>query len=180
METSGDWVVGFGMAGDESVGNPKDYVESFKMAGEAGLHLTSHAGEWGGAISVKDTINEIEVKRIGHGVQAIADPSVLKLIAEREIVLETCPGSNVFLGVYPNLLSHPIKKLHDQGIKVTISTDDPPFFCTTMNKEYESLAATFGWTEIDFLGFNRVALEAAFCNAATKGRILTRLNSSSI
>ena len=175
VATSGDWVVGFGMAGDESVGNPKDYVDSFRMASEAGLKLTCHAGEWGGSISVQDTINEVEVKRIGHGVQAINDPELVKLIAEREIVLETCPGSNVFLGVYPNLLAHPIQKLRDQGVRVTVSTDDPPFFRTTMNKEYESLAMTFDWNETDFLDLNRVALNAAFCDDVTKDIIIKRL-----
>ncbi|MEE2774322.1 MAG: adenosine deaminase [Pseudomonadota bacterium] len=168
IETSGNWVVGFGMAGDESVGSPKDYVDSFRMASEAGLHLTSHAGEWGGAISVRDTIHEIGVKRIGHGVQAVSDPNLVKLIVERGIVLETCPGSNVFLGVYPSLSSHPIKKLREQGVKVTISTDDPPFFQTSMNKEYESMARTFDWNENVFVELNRVAIDAAFCDAETK------------
>ena len=88
------------------------------------------------------------------------------------IVLEVCPGSNVFLGVYPTLSSHPIKRLRDQGVKVTISTDDPPFFRTTMNAEYESLSRTFGWTESDFLYLNRVALDAAFCDEATKDKLL--------
>ena len=172
-ETSGEWLVGFGMAGDESFGSPKDYTYSFQMAKEAGLKLTSHAGEWCGAESVRATINELDVKRIGHGVQAIDDHELIAMIVDKGIVLETCPGSNVFLGVYPPLLSHPIKRLRDQGVKVTISTDDPPFFRTTMNAEYKSLSRTFGWTESDFLDLNRVALDAAFCDEVTKDKLLT-------
>ena len=143
------------------------------MAKEAGLKLTSHAGEWCGVQSVRDTINDLGVQRIGHGVQSIDDQELVKMLVDKGIVLEVCPGSNVFLGVYPTLSSHPIKRLRDQGVRVTISTDDPPFFRTTMNAEYESLSRTFGWTESDFLYLNRVALDAAFCDEATKDKLLT-------
>lgn len=170
--TDGDWLVGFGMAGDESFGQPKDYAYSFKMAKEAGLKLTSHAGEWCGADSVRATINDLDVQRIGHGVQAIDDQELVKILVEKGIVLETCPGSNIFLGVYPTLLSHPIKRLRDQGVKVTVSTDDPPFFRTTMNAEYESLSRAFGWTSQDFSHLNRIAIDAAFCDDVTKDRLL--------
>ena len=173
VKTSGEWLVGFGMAGDESFGRPKDYAYSFQMAKEAGLKLTSHAGEWCGAQSVRATINDLDVQRVGHGVQSIDDQELVAMLVDKGIVLEVCPGSNVFLGVYPTLSSHPIKRLRDQGVKVTISTDDPPFFRTTMNAEYESLSRTFGWTESDFLYLNRVALDAAFCDEATKDKLLT-------
>ena len=176
VATSDNWLVGFGMAGDESVGTPKDYAFSFKMAKEAGLKLTSHAGEWCGADSVRATINDLDVQRIGHGVQAIDDKELVKILVEKGIVLEACPGSNVFLGVYPTLQSHPIKRLRDQGVKVTISTDDPPFFRTTMNAEYESLSRAFGWTNHDFSDLNRVAINAAFCDGVIKDRLLNICN----
>ena len=179
VESNGDWITGFGMAGDESIGRAKDYAYSFEMAKEAGLMLTSHAGEWSGPNSIKDAINELDVQRIGHGVRAISDPDLVKTLAERNIVLEICPGSNVFLGVYPDLLSHPIEKLRDQSVKVTISTDDPPFFQTTMNKEYKSLADTFKWGEKDFLELSRVALEGAFCDETTKEKIWKKFHSYS-
>ena len=171
-ETSGNWLVGFGMAGDESVGTPNNYAYSFQLAKEAGLKLTCHAGEWCGAESVRETINELDVQRIGHGVRSIEDNNLVKTLIEREIVLEICPGSNVFLGVYPNLSLHPIKKLHDLGVKLTISTDDPPFFQTSMNDEYKALATTFGWTLDDFKELNRVALAAAFCDEDTKKKLI--------
>ena len=176
VETAGNGIVGFGMAGDENTGHAKDYAYSFEMAREANLKLTSHAGEWGGSSSVWDTINEIEVQRIGHGVQAINDPDLIKIISERKIVLEICPGSNVFLGVYPDLASHPIQKLRDQGVRLTVSTDDPPFFHTNMNKEYENLAKTFGWVQTDFVALHQVALDAAFCDDLTKEKIIKQSN----
>ena len=175
--TADDWLVGLGMAGDETVGKQKDFMESFEMARGAGLKLTSHAGEWCGSDAVADAVIDLGVQRIGHGAQAIKDPKVIELLMDREIVLEMCPGSNVFLSVYPNLGAHPIKKLKDMGVKVTVSTDDPPFFNTSMNQEYGNLAKVFDWTKEDFIELNKVALDAAFCDTKTKNMIFQKLQS---
>lgn len=174
-ETMGDWVVGFGMGGNEAVGHPRDYAWAFDCAREAGLRLTCHAGEWGGPMSVREAVRDLRVERIGHGVRAIEDPALVDLLAEKGIVLETCPGSNIALGIYPDWRAHPIEKLRERGVKVTISTDDPPFFHTTMSREYEMLAEAFGWDEADFAALNRVAAEAAFCDAKTREDILKKL-----
>ncbi|MBS0125098.1 adenosine deaminase [Thetidibacter halocola] len=174
-ETAGDWLCGFGMAGDENRGEQKDFAYSFDMAREAGLGLTSHACEWRGASEARNAIRDLGVSRIGHGVRAIADPATVEMIAEEGITLEVCPGSNVFLGVFPSLKDHPIERLRKAGVKVTVSTDDPPFFHTTMRKEYTDLAKTFGWDEADFLEINRNAMHAAFCDDATRDAILKRL-----
>ena len=172
QETAGDWIVGFGMGGDEKSGHPKDFAYAFDMAREAGLKITSHAGEWGGAQSVRDTLDALNPARIGHGVQAIDDDALVERLAETGVVLEVCPGSNVVLGVYPNLQAHPIAKLRDRGVIVTVSTDDPPFFHTTMVKEYDQLADAFGWDNDDFYALNTAAANAAFCDDATRGKIL--------
>jgi len=174
-ETAGDWIVGFGMGGAEDVGAAGDFSRAFDMAREAGLRLTSHAGEWGGAQSIWDTLEDLKVERIGHGVQAIDDPKLVDYLAETGIVLEVNPGSNIALGVYTNLAQHPIVKLRDAGVKVTVSTDDPPFFHTTMTKEFERLEQVFGWGVDDFKLLNETALEAAFCDAGTKDLIAKRL-----
>ncbi len=174
-ETAGDWIVGFGMGGAEDVGAAADFARAFDMAREAGLRLTSHAGEWGGAQSIWDTLEDLKVERIGHGVQAIDDPNLVRYLAETGIVLEVNPGSNIALGVYANLAQHPIAKLRDAGVKVTVSTDDPPFFQTTMTKEFERLEQVFGWGVDDFNLLNKTALEAAFCDAGTKDLIAKRL-----
>ena len=174
-KTAGDWVVGFGMGGAEDAGTASDFSYAFDMARDAGLRLTSHAGEWGGAQSIWDTLENLKVERIGHGVHAINDPKLVNHLAETGIVLEVNPGSNVALGVYPSLAEHPISKLRDAGVKVTVSTDDPPFFHTTMTSEFDQLERVFGWGVDDFKQLNQTALEAAFCDATTKDLISKRL-----
>lgn len=174
-ETAGDWIVGFGIAGNEKAGKLKDFCWSFDAAREAGLRLTAHAGEWGGPESVRAALDDLRVERIGHGVRAIEDPALVDALAERGVVLEVCPGSNVALGLYPGWRQHPIRQLRDRGVKVTVSTDDPPFFHTTMAREYDCLADAFGWDEGVFRALARSALDAAFCDADTRARILTRL-----
>lgn len=175
-ETASDWLCGFGIAGAELAGQPEDFAYAFDMAREAGLGLTAHAGEWGGAEMVRKTLDHLRVSRLGHGVQAIDDPALIERLIEEDIVLEVCPGSNVVLGVVDKWSAHPIARLRDAGVKVTVSTDDPPFFHTTMTGEYEHLEHVFGWDEQDFATLNRVAIDAAFCDAATKDTIRERLS----
>ena len=174
-DTAGDWIVGFGIAGDEKVLSPADFAWSFDCAREAGLRLTAHAGEWGGPGSVRDAITDLGVERIGHGVRAIEDLALVDELAERGIVLEVCPGSNVALGLYPDVRRHPIGQLYDRGVKVTVSTDDPPFFHTTMEAEFDALHRAFDWDEGVFATLNRTALDAAFCDADTRSRIAKKL-----
>ena len=135
------------------------------------MRLTAHAGEWGGPESVRDAVRDLEVERIGHGVRAIEDLALVDELAEKGIVLEVCPGSNVTLGIYPDLKAHPISELDRRGCKVTISTDDPPFFHTTMAREYEALHKAFDWDDGQFRRIARQSLDAAFCDADTKARI---------
>lgn len=174
-ETVGDWVVGFGIAGDEKMGHPSDFTYAFDMAREAELPLTVHAGEWGGAVSVRDALDHLRPQRIGHGVQAIEDDALVDRLAEDEVVLEVCPGSNVFLGVFPTWPEHPIQRLRSRGVKVTVSTDDPPFFGTTLQREYEMLAETFGWAEPEFAEITQTALDAAFCDDDTRAQVKARI-----
>lgn len=174
-ETAGDWIVGLGIGGDESVGVPGDFAWAFDCAREAGLRLTAHAGEWGGPKSVRDAVQDLRVERIGHGVRSIEDPALVDELAETGIVLEVCPGSNVALGLYDSIAAHPIARLREAGVKVTISTDDPPFFHTTMCREYEELSRAFGWGEQDFAEINKTAAQAAFCDEATRARVLKKL-----
>jgi adenosine deaminase len=174
-ETANDFITGFGMGGDEAFGRQGDFAYAFDMAREAKLQLTSHAGEWGGPDSVRDAIRDLGVTRIGHGVRAIEDDALIQEIIEKDIVLEVCPGSNVALKVYDKLGDHPIAKLRDRGVKVTVSTDDPPFFHTTMRQEFEDLAQTFDWDANDFGALNQTALDAAFCDDATRAELKKKL-----
>lgn len=170
-ETAGDFITGFGIGGAEQVGKLKDFSWSFECAREAGLRLTAHAGEWGGPDAVRDAWKDLGCERIGHGVRSIEDPAFVEEIAEAGLVLEVCPGSNIALSVYPDITSHPIERLRAAGVKVTVSTDDPPYFHTTMTHEYELLADGFGWGESEFAEVNQNALDAAFCDEDTRARV---------
>lgn len=169
-ETAGDWITGFGLAGAEAVGKATDFAWSFDCAREAGLGLTCHAGEWGGPDSVREAL-ALGVSRIGHGVRAIEDPALVRDLAHRGTTLEVCPGSNIALGIWPDWPAHPIARLVDAGVKVTVSTDDPPFFHTTMTREYDRLASAFGWGDAEFAQLNRWAIDAAFCDEPTRARL---------
>lgn len=177
-ETAGDFITGLGMGGDENQGHQRDFAYSFDMAREAGLQLTTHAGEWRGPQEVREAVEDLGVSRVGHGVRASEDLAVVDMLIERDIALEVCPGSNVFLGVYDSLDKHPIEKLRDRGVKVTVSTDDPPFFHTTMRKEYADLAQVFGWDGEIFDQIDKNAVDAAFCDADTKAKIRKALEAS--
>jgi adenosine deaminase len=177
-ETVGSFLTGFGMAGAETVGRPKDYAWSFDCAREAGLRLTCHAGEWGGPDMVSDTLRDLRPTRVGHGINAAKDPALMERLAEAGVVLEVCPGSNVYLGAVPSWREHPIETLRAREVKVTVSTDDPTFFGTTMTREWEMLEKTFEWNEDDLRELNRVALDAAFCDEATRDRIRKTLEAA--
>ncbi len=177
-ETMGEFLTGFGMAGAEMVGRPRDFAWSFDAAREAGLRLTCHAGEWGGPDMVADTLRDLRVERIGHGIAAIRDEDLMLRLAGEGVVLEVCPGSNVALGAALSLETHPIADLREAGVPVTVSTDDPPFFHTDMTREFEGLARVFGWGETDFAELTRTALDAAFCDADTRARIAKKLEAA--
>ena len=174
-ETAGDFITGFGMGGDEGKGRQGDFAWAFDCARESGLRLTTHAGEWGGPGSIRDALDDLKVERIGHGVRAIEDPALVERLAREGIVLEVCPGSNASLGVY-QWQAHPIEKLRKAGVPVTISTDDPPFFHTTMTGEYEHLAHVHGWDDDTFREAARVAARAAFCDETTRQALLERID----
>lgn len=169
-ETAGGWVAGLGLAGAEDVGRATDFAWCFDCAREAGLGLTCHAGEWGGPDSIREAL-ALGVSRIGHGVRAIEDAALVRDLADQAITLEVCPGSNIALGLWPDWSAHPVARLMDAGVRVTVSTDDPPFFHTDMGHEYDRLAAVLGWSEAEFRQINQWAAEAAFCDMATRDRL---------
>lgn len=175
-ETAGGLLTGFGMGGDESQFKAADFAYAFDMAREAGLGLTSHAGEVEGAFSVRETLDALKVSRIGHGVRSIEDPDLVARLADDGVVLEVCPGSNISLGVFDTLKAHPISALRKAGVAVTVSTDDPPYFHTDMTAEYRGLSEDLGWTQDDFDAINTTAMTAAFCDEATRAKILARFN----
>ncbi len=169
---------GFGLAGEERVLSPADFAKPFRAAAEAGLRLTAHAGEWAGPESVRAALDDLGPERIGHGVRAIEDPSLVARIAAEGVFLETCPGSNVALGVFPTLAAHPVDRLRDADVRLSVSTDDPPFFRTDMTKEYDGLARAFGWGAEDFAGLAAAAFEASFLEAEARPGLAARLDAA--
>jgi len=174
-ETAGQGIVGFGMGGNETMGRQGDFAWAFDCAREAGLGLTTHAGEFCGADSVRQALDDLRVDRIGHGVRVVEDPALMDRLAASGVVLELCPGSNLALGLYPDMRAHPIDRLRRAGVRVTVSTDDPPFFHTTMTDEFAALELAFGWGEEDFADIAPTALRAAFCDDVTRDTLKKRL-----
>jgi adenosine deaminase len=172
-------VTGFGVAGDERHGDMEDYVRAFEIAREAGLGITVHAGEFGGWESVQAALDHIRPSRIGHGVRAIENPALVKRIADEGVVLECCPGSNIALKVFDSFANHPFLKLQAAGCKVTLNSDDPPYFWTSLKREYDIAAEHFGMNEKALLGVTKTAIEAAFVDRKTKAALLARLNGAS-
>ncbi|MEM0898827.1 MAG: adenosine deaminase [Pseudomonadota bacterium] len=156
-------ITGWGMAGDERVYEPGDFAKAFDIARDAGLGITVHAGEFCGPDRIRETLECLRPARLGHGVRAIEDSALVNRIVEAEIVLEVCPGSNVALGVYANWAAHPAKALYDQGVLITLNSDDPPHFNTSIGHEYESASARLGFDAEMLRACTRNAISAAFC-----------------
>jgi adenosine deaminase len=168
------YVVGFSMAGDEENYPAQDYGEAFRIAADAGLGCTVHAGEWAGADSVRAAL-ELPVTRISHGVRSIEDPAVVAELAERGIVLECCPTSNVVLGVFPAYEQHPLPRLVEAGVRVTLGSDDPPYFGASVGGEYEICRERFGFDDAALREITRTAIGAAFCEEGLKQRLMQRV-----
>ncbi|MEZ2130235.1 MULTISPECIES: adenosine deaminase [unclassified Sinorhizobium] len=168
-------ITGFNLAGEERMGRVADYARAFDIAREAGLGLTIHAGEVCGAFSVTEALDVVRPSRIGHGVRAIEDRDLVRRLADLGTVLEVCPGSNIALNVFPDFDTHPLPALLNAGVRVTLNSDDPPFFHTSLMREYELASKTFGLSDADIDSITRTAIEAAFIDEPTRAALLTRL-----
>ena len=168
------YVVGFSMAGDEAGYPAGEFAQAYAIVAEAGLGCTIHAGEWAGAESVRAGI-DLPVTRVSHGVRAIEDEELVAELARRGIVLECCPTSNVVLGVFPSYEEHPLPALRDAGVKVTLGSDDPPYFGATIGGEYEVCAARLGFDEGVLREITRTAIDAAFCDEELKTALRARV-----
>lgn len=168
-------ITGFGMAGEERFGRVADFTRAFDIAREAGLGITIHAGELAGPESVRDALDHVRPSRIGHGVRASEDPDLVKRLADEGVVLEVCPGSNLALNVYPDITSHPFDALRREGVKVTLSSDDPPHFHSSIGHEYQLVADAWGYTSVEMTGFTKTSIEAAFVDEPTREILLGQL-----
>lgn len=169
-------ITGFGMAGEERFGQVADYARAFDIARDAGLGITVHAGELAGPESVRDALDHVRPSRIGHGVRAVEDEAVVQRIVDTGVVLEVCPGSNLALKVYPDITHHPFDRLRRAGVKVTLSSDDPPQFGTSVGREYQMVADAWGYDAAELTGFTRTSIEAAFVDEPTRAFLLGQLD----
>jgi adenosine deaminase len=170
------YVTGFGLAGDEAGFPPAPFARAFEIAHAAGLGLTCHAGEWVGPESVRGALGlPVPLTRLGHGVRAIEDPALVRELAERGIVLEVCPTSNIVLGAYPDYAAHPFPVLREAGVRLTLGSDDPPYWEASVGGEYAVARSEWGLDDDALREVTRTAIEAAFVPDALRSSLLARI-----
>ncbi|MCY7402668.1 MAG: adenosine deaminase [Nocardioides sp.] len=171
LEHRTDALVGFGLGGPE-IGVPRAQFEPhFTAARAAGLHSVPHAGETTGPETVWDSLHLLGAERIGHGVSAAQDPELLAHLAGEGIVLEVCPTSNVATRAVDRIEDHPLRTFVEAGVRVTINSDDPPMFATTLNNDYEIAAGLLDLDEAGVADLARAAVRASWAPADVKARI---------
>lgn len=166
---SADSFIGFDLADDEAAAPAKDFADLFSELQKLNKGITIHAGEAHSPAAPKNVIESIQylgAQRIGHGLQIIHSPQILKFVAEKKIPLEICPFSNYLTRAIPDLKSHPINQLKKAGVLITVNSDDPGIFGMDLTHEYDLLANDYGWSEKDFDQANLIAARASFIPGA--------------
>jgi aminodeoxyfutalosine deaminase len=175
LEERPDGLVSFGLGGPE-IGVPRpQFKPYFDKARAAGLRSVPHAGETTGPSTVWDAIRELGAERIGHGISAVQDPTLLVYLAEHGIPLEVCPTSNVCTRAVASIEEHPLRLLRDAGVLVSINSDDPPMFGTTLNDEYAVAAELLDLDEDGLRGLSRAAVDASFLPSEQKQRLIAEI-----
>ena len=157
----GDGAISFGIGGDEVGGPAIGFRDAYRYARDAGLRLTAHAGETDGPGSVKAAL-EIGAERIGHGIRAVDDPDLMRRLREEQIPLEVCITSNLRTGAVSSLRHHPVRKLFDAGVPITLNTDDPGLFECDLEGEFRCAREVFGFSEEELEGVRANAKTFAF------------------
>jgi len=171
-----DALIGFGLGGPE-VGVPRpQFQPHFDAARAAGLHSVPHAGETTGPETVWDALRLLGAERIGHGTTAAQDPELLSHLAAEGIPLEVCPSSNVATRAVAAIGDHPITAFRDAGVTITVNSDDPPMFATTLNQEYEIAADLLGLDEDGVTELARAGVRASFADDELKAGLLAGID----
>jgi adenosine deaminase len=168
-------VIGIGIGGYEKAYPPEPFNDVYRVAREAGFRLTAHAGEEAGPASVWGAITGLGVERVGHGVRSIEDPALVEYLVAHEIPLEVCPTSNLRTGVVAHWNQHPVARLIEAGVVVTINTDDPTMFDTTMAGEFATLSERFALGDGTLKRVSLAAVEASWADADTRQRLATEI-----
>ncbi len=164
-------VIGFGIGGDEKQGPPELFRDVYTYAAREGLRLTAHAGESTGPESIWGALN-LGAERIGHGLNAGQDPELLEELAQRQVPVEVCITSNVITGCCARMEDHPVRQYFDHGLMLTLNTDDPAMFRTSLSQEYAIAQKQFGFTEEHLRELARNSFEASFLPAERKVALL--------
>lgn len=171
------YVTGFGLAGDETAYPASEFRNAFDIARtQAGLRCTVHAGEACGPEAIWDAVNNLPVDRIGHGLTAAKDPQLLAHLARTGIALEICPTSNVQLEFVKTLSDHPLPSFRAAGLQISINTDDPSYFHTTIGQEYRAVQRAFRMTRAEMMDISRQAIRSAFVDEETRAKLLAKLD----
>ena len=176
LEHAPDALVGFGLGGPE-IGVPRpQFAAHFDAARAAGLRSVPHAGETTGPETVWDALRLLGAERIGHGTTAAQDPELLAHLAEHQVVLEVCPSSNIATRAVESLDRHPLRTFVEAGVPVTINSDDPPMFATSLNQEYAIAASILELDEAGVAELSRTAVRASFAPEDVKRRVLGEID----
>lgn len=167
-------VTGFGMAGDENAHTVADFLPAYQAAGLS--NRTAHAGEAAAPASVRAARDILGCRRFGHMVRAIEDDTLMQELVALRAVPEVCVSSNMALKVYDSYTAHPLRRFFDAGLKVTLGSDDPSFFGTTIGREYQIAQDHFGFSDAELLQLSRNAIEEAFIDDATRAKLLARID----
>ncbi len=168
-------VVGLDLAGNEAHFTGQVFAPVFREARQAGLHITIHAGEWGGPENVRIAIEDLSAERIGHGVRVLEDPLTTRLARLRQVVFEVCITSNYQSGVIPPLTLHPITRMRNLGLNVTINTDDPSISQIRLSDEYRLAHEDLGLNTQALHEHILAAAQAAFLPPEEKAQLVQRL-----
>jgi adenosine deaminase len=171
----GKGIVGIDLAGNEAQFPAKPFLPLFKEAHQAGLHITIHAGEWSGPENVREAIESFEAKRIGHGVRILEDEYVTSLARERGTTFEVCMTSNYQTGVVKSLPKHPVARMIEAGLDVTINTDDPSISQITLSNEYQIAVDDLQLSKATLKERILAAAQAAFLLEAEKKKVVSSL-----
>ena len=175
LEHRASGVVSLGLAGLESAASRSRFRGAFDLARDAGLHRVVHAGEAGGPESIRQAIDELGAERIGHGIRCLEDPRLVDRLRDAGVPLEVCPTSNVRTGLVPTLRRHPLPRLLDAGLRVSLNTDDPAMFGTTLVDEYVGVSRAFRFSLAELVDLARSAVFAAFLDPADASSILAEI-----
>jgi adenosine deaminase len=175
-EQSDRGVVAFGLAGVEPQGGYARALRACDIARDAGLAVIPHAGEFGGPGNVREAMEVLRGDRIAHGVRAIEDPAVVALLADRQVVCDVAPSSNVILGVFPEMALVPIAHFLEAGVPFTLNSDDQLFFVNRMLDEYVVVRDTFGLSDVEIANIARTSITASRAGMQTKQEMLAGID----